>query len=802
MDTQDKPIFLLGGKDLEMEEIRRVLNKEKATYFDKQLTWETANLSAYKDKLNKHTIYYAIELNIDLQGYDNVKIIDHHGKLDGNDASLLQVLKILNIPPTRDQELIAANDTRYIEGMECMGATPSEIAYIRKRDREAQGIKHTDELAGKNDARSKKITNNIAIVCATTPYFSTITDSLYFYEGWSGKSIVYDDKKIVFYGFRKKQLIELCDRHNIDVSSYYYGGGDTGYFGMKEGELMPKKRDEIITDLTEEKVLYSSHMFMFPFRFDFATKNLKIDKDVTHEYEFYYEDAIDDRINLEILNTKLAEEGWYYEPYKIEGKDRHLLYNEFAYFYDYARDSLYNRDELPEDAISSFYKKQKDEKDLYEDKTFTIDILKNSSHEASTYHLTIKDVSLRIFHTGVAILSIELDNTKYKEFDDILRINDFGRRVYPQFIAQKDNECTTKKSFLPNYIKIGDDDKEDFNHFDYEDVPIGRHIMQVLGENIFTSKKEETKNKFYIQPSLDDRMFVLSWYGNNELIEELCTCYNYKESDKWYKYVFVDGGNDTTVQNEMMKKELLSEATYDRWRRPPYYGTLYGITRYSFVCLGTNDDYNKEVLPLPHMKTMYFQMATLLLANRTSILRFSDEIAALVSPTKQQKKNTSIEVHTQKLEDLYDKYLIYYNRLYFKEITHQDQGIELYDIGIKQMRIGDHVDKLDGKFEKLFNFMRLKAEKANATRLNEQKKLNEEIEEKRAKEEKKRSAEMDNLTKLGAVFLPPSLTVALLSMSIFDYDQSYTSLMVGLGAVALSAGLGYWAFIKESKDEK
>jgi len=53
MDTQDKPIFLLGGKDLEMEEIRSVLNKEKVTYFDAQLTWRTANLSAYKDKLDK-----------------------------------------------------------------------------------------------------------------------------------------------------------------------------------------------------------------------------------------------------------------------------------------------------------------------------------------------------------------------------------------------------------------------------------------------------------------------------------------------------------------------------------------------------------------------------------------------------------------------------------------------------------------------------------------------------------------------------------------------------------------------------
>ena len=270
MDTQDKPIFLLGGKDLEMEEIRSVLNKEKVTYFDAQLTWRTANLSAYKDKLDKQTTYYAIELNIDLQGYDNVQIIDHHGELDGNDASLLQVLKILNIPPTRDQELIAANDARYIEGMECMGATPSEIADIRKRDSQAQGIKHTDELAGKNDARSKKIENNIAIVCATTPYFSTITDSLYFYEEWRGKRIVYNDEKIVFYGFHKKHLMELFARHNIDLSSYYSGGGDYGYFGMKEGELMPKKRDEIITDLIEKKADVLPFIVWFPFLISYS----------------------------------------------------------------------------------------------------------------------------------------------------------------------------------------------------------------------------------------------------------------------------------------------------------------------------------------------------------------------------------------------------------------------------------------------------------------------------------------------------------------------------------------------------
>ncbi len=788
---KSKSIFLLGGQDLEMVTIRELLKKYEIAYIDKNLFWENANLSAYRDEIEKNNnkTFYAVELNIDeddefYKKYkEQLKIIDHHGDAyNHKKASLLQMLDLLDLAPTRDQELIAANDDRYIEGMKCMGATDEEIVDIRQRDREAQGINYLDEIAGKNDAKNKKIINGIAIVYATTPYFSIITDSLYLDfepKERQSKTIIYNDSKIVFYGFYVEKLKKLCNKYKLGTSGYYHGGGDYGYFGVKEGEVMAEKRDAIVKELSGEKenTLYSSHTFMFPFRFDFAKKNLKVGNKTTHEYAFYYDDAIDDRINLEALNHKLKEEGWHYEPYKILGKDKHLLYNEFAYFYDYARDSLYNRDEFPKDAISSFYIKKIDGKNVYEDKTFYIDILKIGDTEAITYELTIKEVSLRIFHTGVAILSIELDNTTHEKYEDILRINDFGRRVYPQYIGQKDNECTTKHSFLPNYIKIGDDDKEYFNHFDYEDVPIGRHIMQVLGENIFTANKEETKEKFYIQPSLDDRMFVLSWYGNDAISKELSTCSNYKESDKWYKYLFIDGGNDATVQNEMMKKDLLKEATYDRWSG---YDTFYGITRYSFVLLSptlSSLKKNNADMIVKHMKTMYFQMATLLLANRTSILRFSDEIAALVSPTKKQKEKTSIEEHTKKLEDLYDKYLIYYNRLYFKEVTHQDQGIELYDIGIKQMRIGEHVDKLDSKFEKLFNFMNLKAEKVSSER-------------------------MDNLTKLGAVFLPPSLTVALLSMGIFDYDKSYRSLLIGLGAIGLSAVLGYWAFIKKEKESK
>jgi len=252
--NRDKRIFLLGGRDLEMEEIFRLLRDSgEAVYpvsLDALPAWSEATLSRYAAKIenspNAHI--YAIELNIDerndplyFEYQDHITIIDHHGKEHNHkEASLLQILTLLNITPTRDQQLIAANDARYINGMKCIGATASEIATIRKRDRQAQGIIHSDEVVAKNDAKNRTVQNGIAVVCASTPHFSAITDSLYFdYDDKQRKdtSIIYNDAKIVFYGFDLESMQELCEQMGIKEQDYYYGGGNQGYFGIKENHI-------------------------------------------------------------------------------------------------------------------------------------------------------------------------------------------------------------------------------------------------------------------------------------------------------------------------------------------------------------------------------------------------------------------------------------------------------------------------------------------------------------------------------------------------------------------------------------
>ncbi len=143
--TRQHDIFLLGGHDLEMIEIGIMARKAGYTVLDKNLTWNNANLSAYAAQLNEKDYFVGIELKEDITTPKNYFPIDHHNENSHKQSSIEQVAKMLGIELTRDQQLVAANDSRYIPGMIAMGATPEEIADIRLRDRKAQGVTELDE---------------------------------------------------------------------------------------------------------------------------------------------------------------------------------------------------------------------------------------------------------------------------------------------------------------------------------------------------------------------------------------------------------------------------------------------------------------------------------------------------------------------------------------------------------------------------------------------------------------------------------------------------------------------------------
>ena len=231
-------IFLLGGYDLEMLAIKELLDSKGIRYYDKSLSWG-AKLSQYKEFFNDKDYFYAIELEEDVQPPKYYKLIDHHGKHSDKQSSLEQIAKILNISLSREQKLIAANDSHYIKGLQERGATQEEINHIRKLDKRVQGITQEDEEL------AKKSLNNSPYVYAHTDKFSAISDLLI--EQYS-QYIIYNDTTLSFYGYKITDIIDWLHTKEIQEDAYYYGGGKFGFVGIKNNVLSRKKIIELLTE--------------------------------------------------------------------------------------------------------------------------------------------------------------------------------------------------------------------------------------------------------------------------------------------------------------------------------------------------------------------------------------------------------------------------------------------------------------------------------------------------------------------------------------------------------------------------
>ena len=110
---KDNLHFFLGGNDLEMVTIKKLLDKEGAAYSDAGLSWG-ASTSKYGDEIEKVAkegkTPVIIELGIDSKLPENTINVDHHNENADKPASILQVCELLGVEPTREMQLVAANE--------------------------------------------------------------------------------------------------------------------------------------------------------------------------------------------------------------------------------------------------------------------------------------------------------------------------------------------------------------------------------------------------------------------------------------------------------------------------------------------------------------------------------------------------------------------------------------------------------------------------------------------------------------------------------------------------------------------
>lgn len=505
----------------------------------------------------------------------------------------------------------------------------------------------------------------------------------------------------------------------------------------------------------------SSHIFIFPFTWDILSNKKDLNSNFNVRVDLEKFDELIDKKRWErkdiveyvkkeeqSKDSKEKNEDNKKKEESIKEKKINInLYNQKNYFYENVRYALFdNLNETDDLKIVRNYKYK------FENAQYSIKI-----RNGVKYNLNITNIGLKIFETGVGLLIYYLENTNYSKMEDILIINDYGRRIYPPFLYLDEKKEEIVCSCLPEYTSINIDGNEIIENFENYKQPdnkqvISKVIMKTLGENVFIDNIISiNNNNILINPIIDDRMYTISWYANNDFLKE---CEENLYNENWYKYIFVDGG-DRSAYDDFMAKYLIKKSTYTRWirrkldgrkRDKNIEGTLFGITRYSFMVLGDEGEFNYETIQT-HCKNIYNNLVALLLVERSSILRFSNEISKLsqlkTDNTKESKKLC------KDISELYKHYIKFVNQLYFREITAQEQGIELYRIGLDISNIDNEVKALDEEIQELHQYAELISDNI-------------------------KNETLDKLSLLGGIIAVPSFIAGYLGMNIFDENSFYT----------------------------
>ena len=113
-----------------------------------------------------------------------------------------------------------------------------------------------------------------------------------------------------------------------------------------------------------------------------------------------------------------------------------------------------------------------------------------------------------------------------------------------------------------------------------------------------------------------------------------------------------------------------------------------------------------------------------------------------------------------RISDLYREYIRFVNQIYFREVTAQEQGIELYTALQHQIGLETQVKSLDEEIGELHQYAILL-------------------------EDRNQNKQLNLVTKIGGMFLIPSLLVGYFGMNIFSFRAEDSKRLTALFIIGM-----------------
>ncbi len=273
-----------------------------------------------------------------------------------------------------------------------------------------------------------------------------------------------------------------------------------------------------------------------------------------------------------------------------------------------------------------------------------------------------------------------------------LRFTKLARILYQSFSEQVFENKIANLTF-----KHGQEIKQFGKGYSFS--PIIEYII-----SLFFKQDDLEGIKKRLQETQTDRMYVNVTYGLAGITPEM------KIAKERYERLFslalyVDEGTDSWkkmngyVYDYEFTRNLMKQDMITRWKG---LGVYSGYTIYSNVHFGSGYFFNNVIAP-SHVPYIYGHMLVVGLFYQASLRYFAKKVS--IATKKLASENTDHQQAQKEFRDLRKEFIIFTNDYWFRDITDQIQGIEIFEKQTKSLRLNEEYILIKDEMERADEYM-------------------------------------------------------------------------------------------------
>lgn len=299
------------------------------------------------------------------------------------------------------------------------------------------------------------------------------------------------------------------------------------------------------------------------------------------------------------------------------------------------------------------------------------------------------------WHDLVFSSSEIFSNIKALQLQNWLRFTNQMRIIYPSFPEQ-----LFEGKMTPSVLKT----PKGTVHFEKEDKfsPILLHWVKQF------FKDEQLTERLKFLP--DDRMFVSVAYGLSGLPPK--TAYGWEEIKRLFSLVlYVDHERtafsdlDGYAYDPKFTQNLMQQHCLNRWEQ---LGTHSGYCGYANAYLGFGWFFNNIIAP-SHVPYIYGRMLLLALFYQATLRNFNRRVSYATRVLSESGE-------PKHFRELRKKFILFTNNYWFREVSNQTQGIEVFDLQTKNLGLEKEYALIKDEMERADEYsVTLRTEKFNTT---------------------------------------------------------------------------------------